>query len=207
MSTWGNAGYITYFRNRASSRFRTITAPYGNVAAVQLDARMLGMNVIGNVLGDPALREARYETAIAETCRATVPFVYRLNADTAKGYCTFASPPDRQTTETLLRHGNFDYVTKRVSWSPDVSERELPPSLYLREKPAFFGTGRWPWVDPTGTPRVHELPARKRFEALLSTRPRDRQPRAPADRGGETSRGRPRSAGRARVIDSGGEAR
>jgi hypothetical protein len=168
-STWGNAGYVTYFRNQSTSVNRTIalTGPNapGNQAAIELDARMQSMNVVGNVLGAPGLSGATYETKNASTCMTFVPFIYRLNYDGATGYCTFPSPADTQASDTLLRHGNFDFVTNGVQWDPGVSSRSLPPSLYLTAKPAFFGTSPWPWVDPTGTPRVNTLPAKARFDA------------------------------------------
>jgi len=180
-STWGNAGFITYFRNHASSQFRTITTPYGNVEAIQLDARVLGMNVVGNVLGKPGLAGARYETSTAAMCADPVPFVYRMNYDSALGYCKFPDPWDSQAVDTLLRHGNFDYVTGRTVWDPQNPNRTLPSSLYLSEKPAFFGGAPWPWVDPIGSIKLRELPAMKRFEDL---------PRGAATPGAPKGRGR-----------------
>lgn len=41
----------------------------------------------------------------------------------------------------------------------------LPNSLYLTSKPAFFGSTRWPWVDPTGTTKVSDLPAKARYQS------------------------------------------
>jgi hypothetical protein len=37
---------------------------------------------------------------------------------------------------SLLRHGNFDYVTNATAWSPSIPSHALPASLYLRVKPA-----------------------------------------------------------------------
>jgi hypothetical protein len=168
-STWGNAGFITFFRNYAPSVSRTIaltgpSAP-GNQAAVELDSRMIGMNVVGNVLGSPGLPGASYETKGPTTCTRQVPFIYRLNYDAATGYCAFPSPVDTQASDTLFRHGNFDHVTNSLQWDPSVSNRTLSPSLYLTSKPPFFGSSPWPWVDPTRTPRVSTLPAKARFDA------------------------------------------
>jgi hypothetical protein len=53
-----------------------------------------------------------------------------------------------------------------VIWDPTNPDHSLPESLYLRGKPAFFGSESWPFVDPTRTPMVGVLPAKKRFEAL-----------------------------------------
>jgi hypothetical protein len=47
-----------------------------------------------------------------------------------------------------------------------LTRRDLPPSLYLTAKPAFFGTETWPFVDPLGTPMVGVLPAKKRYDSM-----------------------------------------
>jgi hypothetical protein len=168
-STWGNAGGITFFRNHAPGAFRSIalTGPNApaNQASIELGARMLDMNVVGNVLGAPGAAGAEYETRGPGTCRRRVPFIYRLNYDGAKGYCEFPTPPETQASDTLLRHGNYDTVTGAVRWDPSISSRALPPSLYLTRKPVFFGALPWPWVDPTAAPRIGTLPARARFDA------------------------------------------
>jgi hypothetical protein len=52
-----------------------------------------------------------------------------------------------------------------VHWTSPA--QQLPPSLYLSSKPAFFGSNPWPWVDPTGGTKVFTLPARARFDAMV----------------------------------------
>jgi hypothetical protein len=168
-STWGNAGYITWFRNQATSVYRTIqlTGPNapGNQAAVELDARMIGMNVVGNVLGSPSLSGALFETTGPSDCRTFAPFVYRFNYDAATGYCSFPAPVDTQASSTTLRHANFDYVRNAVTLDPSLPQGSLPPSLYLESKPAFFGSEPWPWVEPEGPTKAGTLPAKARFDA------------------------------------------
>jgi hypothetical protein len=41
--------------------------------------------------------------------------------------------------------------------------RQLPASLYLSAKPAFFGNTPWPAIGPDANPMVNSLPARERF--------------------------------------------
>jgi len=72
--------------------------------------------------------------------------------------------------------GNFDYLTNTVKW--DSEPRALPASLYLTEKPVFFGDLPCPWVDPTATTRARTLPARARFDSDAVIR--ERAPRGPA---------------------------
>jgi len=74
---------------------------------------------------------------------------------------------DPKVKSTVVRDGNFDYLTNQVRW--DRSPVTLPPSLYLRAKPAFFGSNPWPWVDPTGGTKLGVLPARRRFDEALGT--------------------------------------
>ena len=66
---------------------------------------------------------------------------------------------DPKVRSTVLRDGNFDYVTGEVRW--DRTTRPLPASLYLTGKPAFFGDEPWPWVDPTGQRKLGTLPAKR----------------------------------------------
>jgi hypothetical protein len=72
---------------------------------------------------------------------------------------------------TFIRHGNFDYVTGSTKWETTIpggnaSNHTLPASLYLAEKPSWWGTSPWPWVGPDLTPMVGTLPAQARFAAF-----------------------------------------
>ena len=82
----------------------------------------------------------------------------------------------------VIRDGNYDFFTQLQHWHglggvatdsvsgagattpPAVST--LPASLYIPAGtvPAFFGTDRFPWTDPT-TGTIYTLPARARFDA------------------------------------------
>jgi hypothetical protein len=61
-----------------------------------------------------------------------------------------------------------------VRWDPGIRSRELPPSLYLKEKPPFFRDDPWPWVDPTGPEKIHVLPAKRRFDELSRVAAKER---------------------------------
>jgi hypothetical protein len=73
--------------------------------------------------------------------------------------------PDPRTLSTLIRGGNFDYLSNQVVWTSSLPAQTLPASLYLSAKPAFFGNYKWPWVDPTGGTKFETLPAKARFDA------------------------------------------
>jgi hypothetical protein len=71
---------------------------------------------------------------------------------------------DPQTLSTVIRDGNWDFLTNSVHWHNTPAGYTIPSSLYLNSKPAFFGANVWPWVEPlTGTTRI--LPAKARYDA------------------------------------------
>ncbi len=76
-----------------------------------------------------------------------------------------------QTVNTIQRDGNWDWVTGSQRWHGiggalgSRTPTAVPNSLYLSQKPAFFGSNPWPWVDPS-TGAVYTLPAKARFDAM-----------------------------------------
>jgi hypothetical protein len=172
--THGNSIYHTFFRNQGCgvrARFTSIRGtlvddanklPGGNgpLRAAGSMAYTYWFSWIGNVLGAPgAMNGWAYET----TFTGGSPGVWMLGWDDVSPY-----PTDAQVTNTSLRHGNYDYVTKSVHWDSTITNQTLPNSLYLSQKPAYFNAGSgytWPWVNPTGTPQLYTLPAKARYEA------------------------------------------
>jgi hypothetical protein len=68
--------------------------------------------------------------------------------------------------QTIIRDGNYDFVTSSVHWhqTPGFTGA-LPDSLYLSAKPAFFRNNPWPWVDPLDPTKTFTLPAKARYDA------------------------------------------
>jgi hypothetical protein len=97
---------------------------------------------------------------VGQDRRAIIP-MWRFGAADANG-TPDATGAAAQLLATTLRDGNFDYFTNTVKW--DRPPQPIPDSLYLAAKPAFFGSCRWPWVDPVGATKTHVLPARTRFD-------------------------------------------
>jgi len=159
----GNSGWLTFYRNYASSQHRTLAAVQtSNLEAVGLEAFVIHMNVLGNVLGTSGLRGLLYENSTADWPLCSVPAIYRLGAGAEPGSaCTF----DSGVKATILRHGNFDSANNGIVWDPAISNHALPISLYLTDKPAFFGSEVWPFVDAGRDPMVGALPAKRRFDA------------------------------------------
>jgi len=170
--THGNSIYHTFFRNYLPG----IRTPFDNQLGGRIDdgavtasgpkrsaglmAYSYWMSFAGNVLGVPGKMDGWvYE----RTFMQDRPGIWMLGWDSIAPY-----PTDGRVAETTLRHGNFDYVTNAVTWDRNIADRNLPNSLYLKEKPAFFSAGRgyaWPWVDPVAPDKIHTLPAKARYDA------------------------------------------
>lgn len=76
----------------------------------------------------------------------------------------WSNNPDQQTIDTLVRDGNYDFLTNSQRWHNTTSGFQMPSSMYLTAKPAFFGANPWPWTDPV-TGVIHVLPAKARYDA------------------------------------------
>ena len=154
-TTHGNAGYLTFYRNHASSRFAapavvgSDVTQDGNVTAIQVPDADVGMNVLGNVLGT-----AGWSTVYDGSGTATRA-IYRLGSATGP------------SATTIYRHGNHDAVSAATVWIPGNDVRTLPASLYLAGKPGWWPDGSpWPWVGPDLAPMVGTLPAKARSDAM-----------------------------------------
>jgi hypothetical protein len=169
-TVWGNSGWMTIFRNYASSQQqRTASNETYQIAAIALEAKARSMNVVGNVLGATGVGLV-YEVH-SNPPGPNQQTVYRLGhgvnagagADDIATYEDPAAPGS--TASQLYRHGNYDYVTGTVIWDASNSNHTLPSSLYLTSKPAFFGSNPWPWVDPVGPTKTFTLPAKARWDS------------------------------------------
>lgn len=156
-TTHGNAGYLTFFRNYASSQFALPAVAgsnepqTGNVTSVQLQGGDVGMNLVGNVLGSDEI-DAVYESYGGETS------IYRFDAGSGAGDIVVSS---------IYRHGNFDTVNDDTLWDPSNDVHMLPESLYLHTRPKWWPGGTpWPWAGPDLDPMVGELPAKARSDAM-----------------------------------------
>lgn len=165
-SVWGNSIYITVFRNHLTGKRRSVppvtVTDTSNRRAIGLTIYHWWYSFLGNVLGYEGMTPSPGYSSFRYEWPGSGAPMWQLGYD---GETWNRSDP--QTTGTVIRHGNFDYVTNGVVWDPAIARRELPPSLYLGSKPAFFGANPWPWVTPEGAgSKVATLPARARFDAL-----------------------------------------
>ena len=172
---WGNATYGMVYRNNWTGLRRSASPlqlnDTDNRRAVGLQTGAWWFTFVGNILGFPNMPLRSGQTRFIEQAD-----VNNLNDDSAVpmwllGYeeGNFPDQADALVVSRTYRHGNFDYASNALRWDPANAIHDMPPSLYLTGKPAFFGSNPWPWIDPTGTTdaaRIHVLPARARFDAI-----------------------------------------
>jgi hypothetical protein len=184
-TTHGNAGYLTYFRNYASSQWspstssqpgsaivwsQTFAPQYANVASLQFDNPDLNMTVIGNVLGSAAGASPGLPADLGTTStgQGNPPATSQTYASTGGGPTIFLVDTSSVSWASIWLHGNFDAVNKKVMWNASAltanlpaSTQKLPSSLYHASKPGWWPTGAaWPWVGPDLAPMVGSLPAK-----------------------------------------------
>jgi hypothetical protein len=186
-STWGNAVYISVFRNHLSGQraahppLSTYSTHQGSAGTLYYEdaqnPRAIGLmhghywyTFVGNVLGSSGQKLPTFKWAEATPLSG---FVYDCDCASTDGlpmwYLGYNpvtwSSVDSKTVSTTVRDGNFDYVTSSVHWQN--AEATLPDSLYLCGKPSFFGSNPWPWVDGSSAdhPLPGTLPAQVRFDS------------------------------------------
>jgi hypothetical protein len=169
--TWGGALAMTVFRNHLTGRRRDYPNQ-DNVRAAGLAYGSWWHSFIGNVLGEPGRMDGWIYEDPGDGTYGDETSVWGKRFTIWKlGYApgAWGQAPDPKVRSTVLRDGNYDYLTNSVKW--DRRAVELPRSLYLTEKPAFFGDLPWPWVDPTGPTKLASLPAYLRYDVRVPPAP------------------------------------
>jgi len=144
---WGSSSHYTFFRNRM--QLQTPFAAYPQYKyLVEFGRNNTYQNMIGNVLWNRG-KTGRYQL---NSGRPDVyePGTYVLGVGDGED-----AGADPAVEGTLLRHGNYDYVTKGTVWN-GRDDRRLPASLYLTEKPVFLRSAPWPPIGPDVWPMSPE---------------------------------------------------
>jgi hypothetical protein len=182
-STVGNNGWNTIFRNHCRGRNSSgFTSAYRR--AIFADGWQRDMISIGNVLGAPDVDIDNLITAATKPSDqgqgtgvgfrgVSQSAIYLIGTNCwnpGSGSSLSASDyvDNGHTYSYFHRHLDYDYVSNSQYSNPANPESNLPESLYLESKPAFFGSADWPWVDPAGSShaqRVKTLPAKARYDA------------------------------------------
>jgi hypothetical protein len=170
--THGNAIDLTFFRNWLTGQRRSFTDG-SNIRTVGLAYGSWWDSFVGNVLGrtgqmigwnysDPAMScDASGSNCTGNNGNWSDSDIWKLGYDPER----WTMNPDPLTLSTVIRDGNFDFLTNTVHWHNTPAGFTLPNSLYLASKPPFFGSDTWPWVDPIGATKVYILPAKARYDA------------------------------------------
>jgi hypothetical protein len=72
---------------------------------------------------------------------------------------------DLDVKATTLLRGNYNFKDKGVPESESLGGAALPKSLYLKDKPSWFGDLAWPAFGPDTEFAKNKIPAQVRFEA------------------------------------------
>jgi hypothetical protein len=153
----GSSSHNTIFRSRMYGwQSDTITTRNN---AIEFAAKNTYMNVVGSILGTPG-KSNRYEVLPGQLYDDWSELViWTLGVG--------SGVDDPNVAATLLRHGNYDYVTNSVVWDPGIDNHELPDSLYLGGRPDWWCRETpWPPIGPDVAGYYHDIPAKRRFEGL-----------------------------------------
>jgi len=164
--THGNAIYMTVFRNWLSGQRRDFVGhDNGNVRTVGLGFGSWWHSFVGNVLGRRGQMTGWHYTDTAMSCDASGNNCAGNSSNWSDkdiwklGYDQWTNYADPRVISTVIRDGNYDYLTNSQHWHNTPGGFSIPNSLYLASKPGFFGSYPWPWVDPmAGT--TYTLPAK-----------------------------------------------
>ncbi len=160
----GSSSHNTIFRSRMTGWQSDTVTTRNN--AIEFAAKNTYMNVVGSVLGT-AGKSNRYEMLPGQQYDDSSEMVIW-----ALGVGSGVDDPN--VAATLLRHGNFDYVTNSVVWDPAIANHNLPDSLYLSKMPGWWCQETpWPPIGPDVAGYSNDIPAKRRLEGLLCTHPDD----------------------------------
>jgi hypothetical protein len=170
-NTHGNSIYMTVFRNVLAGQRRSFT-DQGNIRTVGLMYGSWGDSFVGNVLGRSGQMSGWSYTNHAMSCDASGnnctgnngawddKNIWKLGYDSGR----WNMYPDPTVLSTVIRDGNYDFLTNSQRWHNTPGGFAIPNSMYLTSKPAFFGNNPWPWVDPT-TGAIYTLPAKAWYDS------------------------------------------
>lgn len=143
---WGSSEHNVSFRNRWSGTDE-VSGGYRNyVQAIAISATNRFMSVAGDVLGTTGVNTFYESVGQSSACHedGRIYFMSDICA-----YCTGTF--DDYVTNSLLRAVNWTSATATnsgVVWG-GFANSDLPKSLYLSQKPDYFGFLEWPPVSPT----------------------------------------------------------
>ena len=130
----GTNGPTTLFRNRVEKDVSHYLSNTAKFPFIEVEDNNPNQNVIGNEMGIDG---------------------------------TFANEPlklDSLIESSTIVHGNYNYIDGSLNWDSDIPENNLPASLYLTQKPSWFGNLPWPLLGGDVSPYSNVIPAQHRYQ-------------------------------------------
>jgi PKD repeat protein len=159
---WGSGSHQMVIRNHFT-RQNPGENVSSNIIAAIVDAQNYYDTFIGNILGTPGCAGVVEQNPYRSSYNNPVIWKIGYRCCSATG-----TPSDPVTAQTLIRHGNFDYVTNAITWDSSIADHTIPDSLYLPAKPAWFGALTWPPFTPDragfNPSNLNKLPAQVHYE-------------------------------------------
>lgn len=165
----GSSGNITIIGNLITGTGKTVTQ---NRYALSMDSGSWSNTVMGNVLGYPGMDKgifmptnASFSTSSNIILRAGYPFIGNNYFDhLVPGSVTNR---DLTVTNTMIYHGNYDYVNNGYIYDPTY-DSTIPKSMVYSSRPEWYGGYGWPpfGINGYGGSISNLLPAKARFFGL-----------------------------------------
>ena len=147
--THGSGSHHVCLRNQVTDSNPGVSVS-NNLSGIDVEEWQYATSFIGNVLGYPGYT-GDYEIVSSEEYSLWSIFNHSV------------------TRSALIRHGNYDYVTQTTKWDANISDHNIPSSLYLGSKPSWFGSLDWPAIGPDVAGYVKNTPAKLRWETYVSS--------------------------------------
>ena len=143
---WNNSSYLVSFRNRHVGK-DDLGIATGNMQAVAIMATNRHASVIGDVLGKSGVN-TWYQDDGTTSCHDGSRVFY-LGLESGGNGCSGSYDP--LVAATLVRAFNWTSATTTNGGivADGYTSADLPSSYYLSSKPAYFGSLKWPPIDPT----------------------------------------------------------
>ena len=167
----GSASHVTVLRNWFTATHPSATE---NLMAVNVGRWNNYFNLVGNILGTSSFsskgmlqpeRPFDYQTQVIYklgfpnmgndyfegTWEPTTPPNYRPQPAHQAGGKSLQEL-DLNVKNTMIRQGNFDYLSHTIGWDREIADHAIPKSYFRTSKPDFFGNLDWPPFDPASPP-------------------------------------------------------
>ena len=165
--THGSSSHNTIFRCRVTGQ----NGSGDSRTAISIEYYNRYWNVVGNIIGLTGYQD-KYMAYNGSPSTGSSGVEMRMGGEI--NINSDYSPSDNFSYTSgmfVLVHGNYDYVNRTITWEPAVADHNIPSSLYLTSKPAWFGDRPWPPFasDNPSAATVTNLPAGYRY--VLGTDP------------------------------------